>query len=290
MQTLRSVPITARPVEGDAADAPASYVAWAPQGRRLAVPAGPGAIQLVDTDTDTAASGPTVDGLVNQVAWSPSGTRLAAAGGDDGVFVWEPGRPLRAHDDWVGAIAWSPTGSRLASGARDHRAMIWEPGADRPRHVLTGHTGEVTAVSWAADGYTLATGSADATVRLWSDGRCLRTWQHPGPVRGIAWSPDGRVLAAATGTHVAFHPAADRPALTGHTGPVHEVSWSPDGRHLGTTSADGTVRLWDAAGRTPLAVLDVDDGRPAFAFHPALDRIAVWTRRAGLSLWDFSPA
>jgi WD40 repeat protein len=38
--------------------------------------------------------------------------------------------------------------------------------------------------------------------------------------------------------------------LLGHTGAIYACAWSPDGAKLMTSSADKTVRIWDAETRT----------------------------------------
>ncbi|MFH9575677.1 trypsin-like peptidase domain-containing protein [Streptomyces sp. NPDC017454] len=47
-----------------------------------------------------------------------------------------------------------------------------------------------------------------------------------------------------------------RATLTGHTAEVRSVAFSPDGESLVTSGNDGTVRLWETAGRRQLASLD----------------------------------
>jgi Tol biopolymer transport system component/predicted Ser/Thr protein kinase len=61
--------------------------------------------------------------------------------------------------------------------------------------------------------------------------------------------------SVATGTSVYLRTRPRGPqvsVLTGHTAAALSVAWSPDGTALATSSADLTVRLWDATARRPL--------------------------------------
>jgi len=54
-------------------------------------------------------------------------------------------------------------------------------------------------------------------------------------------------LVAGGGTMLSIWDVSGRPLrLSGHTADVWDAQWSPDGRRIGTTSYDGTARIWDA--------------------------------------------
>jgi hypothetical protein len=55
--------------------------------------------------------------------------------------------------------------------------------------------------------------------------------------------------------------------LTGHTAAVLSVAFSPDGETLASGSLDGTIRLWDVAGRTGFKTLQSGKRAARLAFH-----------------------
>jgi WD40 repeat protein len=110
-------------------------------------------------------------------------------------------------------VCFSPDGTRLASASLQ-QVKVWDAQTGREALSLEGVGG---CVSFSPDGKRLASGSWDRTVRVWD---------------------------AQTGQEIL--------TLQGHTDKVTSVCFSPDGRRLASaSSADATVKVWDAAGRTP---------------------------------------
>ncbi|NUO40657.1 MAG: TIR domain-containing protein [Streptomyces sp.] len=264
------------------------YVAWAPDGRLLAVPNGPSHVRILDVESaesavEVATFRNAGGGFVNRVSWSPDGSRIAGACGFDEVRVWRldslnrldrPNRPLRLkqHGRWVGQVAWSHSADLFASGGQDGNAVVWDIRSRGPLHILRTGGGYVNCLAWSPDDRRLATGSADGVVVVWntdvlSDGaREWKDWDQSDIVTCLAWSPDGELLVAGTSggqvTCLPIHESSPDTGLVhleGHTDSVSDVGFSADGTLLGTASADGTIRLWRTDDWTTVAVLTLPE-------------------------------
>ncbi|MFJ9293746.1 helix-turn-helix domain-containing protein [Streptomyces asoensis] len=162
----------------------------------------------------------------------------------------------------------------------------------------------------AAQSVSLAAGQPEASMRLAEEayrsqatpearGALLSTQAQPfsarlgghrGPVNAVAFAPDGRTLATASsdGT-VTLRRLADRRTTARFTlpGPVRSVAFSPDGRTLAAGAVNAPVRLWDAVGRRPKAVLPTGtEGARAVAFDPRGRELAVAAGDGTVQLWD----
>lgn len=170
---------------------PASTVAFAPNGRTLAVgEVGPAGGSFVMLDAATLKPVP----------------RFHA---------------VRNPDVEPTAAAFSPDGNQLAYGFADGTAGLVAAATGQTLHSYSGDTAAITAVSFRPDGQLVATGSADGTVRAWRaagldlgvahpggvlsdvepDGDGFVTLANPGPRRGEGvvvrrWRDDGRPAAA----------------------------------------------------------------------------------------------
>ena len=87
-----------------------------------------------------------------------------------------------------------------------------------------------------------------------ASGRLVGTPPLDEMARSVAFSPDGKLLFVGlyngTGTFLStenWKPAG--PGIRGHGQRILNARFTPDGRTLATSSADGTVQLWDVASR-----------------------------------------
>jgi Tol biopolymer transport system component len=114
-------------------------------------------------------------------------------------------------------VAFAPDGRSLVSGSEDTTIKVWDVAPGPDPNVLTGHKSNLSSLAFSEDGKTLAVAdSLDQTVRLWD----------------------------LVSRKVAL--------LRGHKAHLWRLAYAPDGRTLASTSSDGTIRLWDAAGKKQL--------------------------------------
>jgi WD40 repeat protein len=223
----------ARPVYDVQDDGGVGWLAFSPDGRRIASASWDGNIYIRDAKTGKLA-GPGVISThsrsVGALDYSPDGKRIVAAQEDqpDGkksaVQFWDAetgapiGPPLTGHNAALETVAYTPNGDIVASGADDDTIRLWDARSFKQIAVLTGHTDKVYDVAFSPDGHRLVSGSWDGTVRIWD----------------------------------IDHRAELGKPLEGHAGKVRVVTFSPDGRYIASSGDDGTVRLWNS--RTQHAV------------------------------------
>jgi WD40 repeat protein len=141
-----------------------------------------------------------------------------------------------------------------------------------PAALLDDSSGGVYAVAFSPKGSVLASGNVDGTVRLWDIATRARTAK----------------LTHADTDH-------DNPSATvagTRSWSVYAVAFSPDGSMLASGNGDGTIVLWDAATRQPIATLpDLDTENwnsftNSLAFSPDGSMLASSYDAQALTLWD----
>lgn len=146
------------------------------------------------------------------------------------------------------------------------------------------HTSYVSSIAIDRSGNRLVTASIDSSVILWdfnSMDRSLRSFRKvnpldDAPVRNLQYSATGGLLLCSGETSSVIVLDRDGDALSqtakgdmymvdmartkGHRGPVLSAKWRPgtsSGKFFATTSADATLRLWDAAKTSKLPMTDL---------------------------------
>jgi hypothetical protein len=187
-----------------------------------------------------------------------------------------------AHIAPVTRLATDATGRILASVSDDKTLRLWALPDGTPIGVLRPpigdrQEGELYAVALTPDGTRAI--AAGYTGRSWdgafviyvfetATGRLLaRLPNQPAPVFHLAVSADGTRVAAALGgrSGIRIWDARNGRQLVedsaGWTGPARMVAFDNAGR-LAASSADGKIRVYDAAGRKVVERAPVQGGRP----------------------------
>jgi WD40 repeat protein len=195
-----------------------TFVAWSPDGMKLASAAKDGNVMIWDATTGAMIC--TLRGHsapVWCVGWCPTAQRLASAAFDGSVKIWDVQkmdviRTFHHEVSKVNSLTWSPDGSLLAVCDDGGKIGVWDIESDAEVYSVQGHTSWARSVVWSPDGRRLASGGGDRTIKI---------------------------RDAATGEEVL--------TIRGHEAQVFSVAWSPDGRRLASGSFDSTAKVWDAS-------------------------------------------
>ncbi|MBQ0983701.1 TIR domain-containing protein [Streptomyces sp. F63] len=232
-----------------------STLAFAPDGRGLAIGTDDGRLQLRDPDSGEPA-GPVMSGHrggIRAVAFGAGGSRIATAGADKTIRQWDAatgssiGFPLTGHAGPVGFLAFPRSGRELISLGEDTTLRHWDAMNGLPR---TPPVGTSAPVALAVDprGRNVAVGRRDG-VRLWNreTGAHVATLPLPQGVRSLSYSPDGGSLLIASADKVRVWDGTTVRAVTlgPSADPVSSAAFMPYGRQIVVGSSTGKLLFED---------------------------------------------
>lgn len=270
-------------------------LAFAPDGRTVAVGVDSGRIELWSLADGTRRILEGHSRETGSLAFSPDGRLLASTGFHERPVVWDVRtgeRKATIPTEQAHTVAFDPDdAATLMTGSTASGVRLWDLSGDRPRLRIT--LAASTPYAWSVSaplGGRIAVADENGLVTLWDTrtGRPLASYRDRGrvEVRAVTLGQEGELLVAAgTGKTITVREGAV-PSFGGHHGEVTDLEVAPGGHVVASAGADGTVRLWDAAGNA-LGVLHVHHDRvEAVAFNQAGGRIAAVTRDHTVSIWD----
>jgi WD40 repeat protein len=203
-------------------------------------------------------------------------------------------------------------------GANPHRVMRVPPFSlwDVVAGTLVSRFGDgidygTRAAALSADGSrALSASTAGQPLKVWDakSGRLLNEFTTAHVVQSVALSKDGTAALLGGGendesvTLLDVESGREIHSLSGHDGSVTSVAFSPDETKLLSTSADGTIRLWDRATGRELRRLRAEVGVASAQFDATGRRVLArmlpftWRQPKGhrvlqvndLRLWDLA--
>ncbi|WP_248964805.1 nSTAND1 domain-containing NTPase [Sphaerisporangium perillae] len=270
-------------------------MALSPDGTKIAVGAGNGAIELWDLPRGSRRTLKVHREEVAALAFSADAAFLVSAtGGREHPVVWDvaSGTKVAAIPmDNVHRLGFDSTDGTLATGSSHHGVRFWRIAGDKV--TLLSKLPERSPYTWdmsAPAAGRIATTDEDGLITVWDLTRRqpVETYQDRSRTEAmsLAFSNDGSMLASAgIGRTIVVRERARTP-FSGHSGAVNDIKISPDGRIVASASSDATVRLWDVHGNLIATLGDHPDHVRAVAFSPDGHRLATITRSHAVTIWD----
>jgi WD40 repeat protein len=285
-------------------------VAFSLDGRRIVTASEDKTVGIWDATTQAQiATFGRHDGAVNSAAFSPDGRRVVTASYKT-AGIWDTASGAQVvmfngHEGDVTSAAFSPDGQRVVSSSDDGTIRIWDATSGAQITILKGHTGGVRSAAFDPNGLRVVTASADATARIWQVPASAQISVLKGyydRTNTIAFSPNGRRIVTTSSalspnaTAQIWEVATEEPlAVLKPNDWLSGAAFSHDGKRLVTMSRGGTLRIWDAAGWTQVAMLKgpgdhynvlsaafSPDGKRVATTSP--DKTAIWDTLGGTEL------
>ncbi|MBO6075044.1 MAG: TIR domain-containing protein [Paludibacteraceae bacterium] len=257
-------------------------VSYSPDNIHIASSSGDGTVRIWNTitgESEYVLLGDEGRGFLS-VAYSPQGNVIAAVCNDCKIYIWDVNTyklTLVLQDEnglRFRSVAFDKDGNRIVTAAKD--TSIWDTynrwrfaswrkqketcsiqiwnaqNGKLIRQMKGGHGGLANYAEFSPDGSIIASvGSRDSIICIWNaeTGDNIRTYKYPSNGSyALNFSPNGERLVCAYDDKIqVWNTVTDESigSISCHSSFINSVKYSNDGHSILSSSADGSVSLWN---------------------------------------------
>ncbi|MDA1051420.1 MAG: protein kinase [Planctomycetota bacterium] len=281
------------------------YVAWRPDGQRLAVRRSNDAAVLI-WDTDAGTIERTLPGKGNMpIAWSPDGRFLAAGRGESDLDIWDTATGEQVRQIHCNlkrtdlrntlGLGWSHNGELLAYGGDGFLEILTSEGAPQ-RQFRVGRTVDenwIRAIDWHPTDMRLGVVDHDGFAYAFNGLTGEQLWRTEVcniDCCDVAWRPDGKRLACSARYPVFSAKVFDEEGQLVATLPrvSGPISWSPDGERLAAIGPSQFIHIWHVESGEGREMHVHKGGISAVAWRPGSEEVFTAGGDGTLKLWNAS--
>lgn len=198
---------------------------------------------------------------------------------------------LRGHEDYVDAVDFNSNGSLIVSGGWDGQVILWDAKSGAMVKRLVKLSKQITEVRFLPNDSSVVYSSMDGTVQIRNiySGKLEGYFASDGPVQSMTIDDNSKYVASGTDKYITVWDINTQEQIlkiNAHERSIYSLAFSPKSKQIVSSSADGTVKLWDYQKGELLSVIISNSSPRSATFSHNGQYVATASLGEGVQIWN----